>query len=99
VWTRENGWPIDKADDAAEFRRLQDAAKVRHPDGRHYYGHEMRNTTATLLLEADIDPVTITAIMGHSSWVVSAGYMKAREPRLRAAMEQIAEALRPRELT
>lgn len=98
VWTRPNGWPIDKADDAEEFRALQAAAGVQHPSGRPYVGHEMRNTTATLLLEAGVDPVVITAILGHSSWATSVGYMKARDTRLRAAMEQVAVALRPKEL-
>ena len=95
VWVRPNGWPIDKADDAAEFRDLQAAACVRHPSGRPYFGHEIRNTTATLLLEAGADPVTITAILGHSSWATSAGYMTARVGPMRAAMEQIAAALTP----
>lgn len=99
VWVRPNGWPIDKADDSAEFRAMQDAAKVRHPAGRHYTTHEMRNTTAQLLLEAGVDPVVITAILGHSNWATSTGYMKARQGPLRDAMEQIAAALRPRELT
>ena len=94
VWVRPNGWPIDKADDAEEFRALQAAAGVRHPSGRPYFGHEIRNTTATLLLEADVDPVTITAILGHSSWATSAGYMKARSGPMRHAMEQIAAALK-----
>lgn len=98
VWTRPNGWPIDKADDATEFRSLQDAAGVKHPAGRFYVGHEMRNTTAQLLLEAGVDPVVITAILGHSNWATSVGYMKARAGSLRGAMEQVATAFRPKEI-
>jgi integrase len=96
VWTREDGWPIDKADDAEEFRTLQAAAGVKHPAGRPYYPHEMRNTTAQLLLEAGVDPVVITAILGHSDWATSARYTKARLARMREAMEQIAAELRPK---
>jgi integrase len=95
VWVRANGWPIDAADDLAEFHALQLAAGVRHPGGRPYTVHEMRNTTAQLLLEAGVDPVTITAILGHSSWATSTGYMVGRAGPMRAAMEQIAAALRP----
>lgn len=98
VWVRPNGWPIDKADDAAEFRRLQEAAGVTHPSGRPYWGHEARNTTATLLVEADVDPIVITAILGHSNWATSAGYAKARAARMGDAMERIATELRPREI-
>jgi integrase len=96
VWVRDNGWPIDKRDDADEFRRLQTAAGVKHPTGRPYFGHEMRNTTATLLLESGVDPVTITAILGHSDWATSVGYMSARPEQMRAAMEGIAAAFRPK---
>ena len=98
VWTRANGWPIDKADDAAEFKALQAAAGVRHPSLRPFYGHEIRNTTATLLKEAGADEVTITAILGHSSFVTSKGYISARQAGLRDALERVADAFRPREL-
>lgn len=96
VWVRENGWPIDKADDTEEFQRLQAAAGVHHPAGRPYKPHEMRNTTAQLLLEAGVDPVVITAILGHANWATSARYTKARMARMREAMEQIAIELRPK---
>ncbi|MDN7120252.1 tyrosine-type recombinase/integrase family protein [Nocardioides sp. ChNu-153] len=92
LWCREDGWPIDKADDSKVWRALQDAANVKHPSGRHYYGHEIRNTTATLLLEARVDPVIITAILGHSSIVTSRGYMTARSDALTAALEGVEAA-------
>ena len=98
VWTRPNGWPIDKADDAAEFKALQAAAGVKHPTGRPFYGHEVRNTTATLLLEAGVDEVTITAILGHSSYATSRGYMTARMAERRKALESVARAFEPRAL-
>lgn len=89
VWARGDGWPIDKADDAEQWRALQRAANVVHPSGRPFYGHEMRNTTATLLAEFGVDEVIITAIMGHSSIATSRGYARGRQPAMRAAMEQI----------
>lgn len=98
IWVREDGWPIAKADDTAEFHALQKAAGVKHPIGRYFTPHEIRNTTAQLLLDAGIDPVIITAILGHSDWTTSVVYMKARAGKLVAAMERVAEALQPKAL-
>ena len=98
LWTRGNGWPVDKAHDAAEFRELQQAAGVRHPRGRPFYVHEIRNTTATLLMEAGVDEVTITAILGHSSYATSRGYMTARLDQRLKALEDVAAAFRPKEI-
>lgn len=89
VWARSDGWPIDKAEDAEAWRALQERAKVQHPTGRPYVGHEMRNTTATLLAELGVDEVVITAIMGHSSIATSRGYARGRQPAMRAALEGI----------
>lgn len=98
IWVRKDGWPIAKADDTAEFQALQKAGGVKHPSGRFYKGHEVRNTTAQLLLEAGVDPVIITAILGHANWTTSVIYMKARAGKLRAAMEEVAAAFRPKEI-
>jgi integrase len=92
VWARDNGWPIDKAADASEWRELQDAAGVRHPSGRYYVGHEMRNTTATLLAEAGVEPTVITAIIGHSSYATTQGYIAARADAMRAAIRNVEQA-------
>ncbi|TIC78822.1 site-specific integrase [Nocardioides sp. GY 10127] len=93
VWARADGWPIDKADDAAEFRALQKAAGVAHPSGRPFVGHEMRNTAAQILKELGVDDVTITAILGHSSYVTSRGYMTSRLAEKRRAIESAAALL------
>lgn len=93
VWARANGWPIDKADDAEEWRALQRAAGVAHGgDDRPYFGHEMRNTTATLLAEYGVDEAIITAILGHAAIAVSRAYVRARQPAMRAALEQVERA-------
>ena len=41
--------------------------------------HEARNTTATLLVEAGVDPKIIKAILGHSSIVTSRGYLHVNQ--------------------
>lgn len=91
IWYHPEGDP-PKRDDAAWYA-LQDAAEVRHPSGRHYTIHEARHSTATLLLEADVDPATITAILGHSSFASSRAYMHARTDRLADALGKVAERL------
>lgn len=96
VWPRENGLPRNKQVDAAEFRALQDVAQIANFDGkegRRYDGHEMRHTTATLLLEAGVDPEVIKAILGHSSIITSRGYMHVNQDLARKAMESVAERL------
>jgi integrase len=92
IWTRPDGRPIPKKDDAAEFRTLQVTAGVRHPSGRPYVGHEIRNTTATLLAEAGVEPTIIQAILGHSSYAISQGYIAARRGPMLAAMREVESA-------
>jgi integrase len=92
VWTRTDGRPIPKEDDAEEFRVLQRAAGVKHPSGRLYVGHEIRNTTATLLAEAGVEPTIIQAILGHSSYAISQGYIAARRGPMMAAMREVEAA-------
>lgn len=97
IWARDNGWPIDKADDAEAFRALQRAAGVSKGDG-FYTGHEMRNTCATILTVAGVDPATITAILGHSSWATSLGYVTSQIEHMRAALRSVNAAYQPKEL-
>lgn len=107
IWARPNGWPIDKADDADTFRALQVAAGVRkgevvdsdgNPVDLLYTGHEMRNTCATILTLAGVDPATITAILGHSSWSTSLGYVTSQIENMRVALAGVNAAYKPREL-
>jgi len=89
VWPRPDGKPqTDKADRAAWYA-LTDEAKVRHPSGRRYVLHEARGTTATLLLAAEVDEKIITAIMGHSTILMSRAYMSVDEEMLRGALEKV----------
>jgi integrase len=92
LWTRADGWPVDAADDTEEFQALQVAAGAKHPTGRPFHGHEIRNTTATLLNELGVDEVTITAILGHTSIKTSRIYMKGRQAPMIAAMRAVEAA-------
>lgn len=93
VWPALDGGPTDPKVDDAEWYGLQGAAEVGHPAGRFYTIHEGRHTTATLLLEARIDPAVIVAILGHSSIVTSQGYMHVDTRQSLDAMTAVAERL------
>lgn len=83
-------WPDasdDKADRAA-WRALCADAGVGPFDL-----YACRHTTATLLREAGVDDVTITAIMGHASILSTKPYMHATDSRARAALEELAGRL------
>lgn len=92
VWA-EDGRPTRKVTDADEWRELQDVAGVRHASGRYYYGHEARHTTATLLMTANVDPHTVTAILGHSSITTSRGYQHVDSELARRAMSEVARIM------
>lgn len=85
--------PARAKDDRAAWKALQDQAGVRHVSGRYYTLYEARHTTATLLLEASVDPETVKAIMGHSSIAVSRGYQHVSQELTRRALEGIAGRL------
>jgi len=86
---RRGAWPRNPASDRDAFDALQDAAEVRHPTGRHYTVHEMRNTTATLLMELKIPESVRIAIMGHSSITTTRGYEHVDIAQARLALEQV----------
>lgn len=104
VWPRPNGRPQNKQLDTRAWVALQDRAQVAKVEdapgvdgakvGRRYHGHEMRHTTATLLLEAGIDTEIIKAIMGHSSIITTRGYQHVNQELARRALVQIASTLR-----
>lgn len=96
VWPRPNGRPQTADGDAESWREMQDTAQVARVDGtegRRYGIHEMRHSTATLLLESGVDPETVKSVMGHSSIVTSRGYMHVGQPLARDAMEKVAGRL------
>ena len=54
---------------------------------------EARNTTASLLLAAGVDPFIITQILGHTNITTSQGYMRVAESQKREAIESVAGLL------
>lgn len=85
--------PENKASDLRGWKDLQAAAGVSKEDGGHFVLHEARNTTATLLLAAHVDPFIITQILGHTSIVTSQGYMRVSQDQERSALERVANML------
>lgn len=92
VWPDENGRPRDAKDDREIWWSIQTEAKVKHPSGRLYKGHETRHTTATLLLELGVPKDIVEAIMGHSKFVAAYDHAN-RQPKIREALEGLAKTL------
>ena len=93
VWPNASGGPLRSNKDRANWKALQDKAGVHKPDGSYFVIHEARNTTASLLLAAGVDPFIITQILGHTSITTSQGYMRVAESQKRQAIEQVAGLL------
>lgn len=97
VWPTAAGGPASSKADDEEWYALQTTVGQGHPGaggvGRFFTVHEARHTTATLLLEAGVDPAVITAILGHSTIVTSRGYMHVNTAPLADAMSRVAARL------
>lgn len=93
VWPRLDGLSRDEDDDLQDWKDIQEAANVAHPDGRRYVLHEARHSTATLLHEAGTDSEIIRMIVGHSSMASTRGYLHLSDKRAREALEGIASTL------
>lgn len=101
VWPMADGTPRQYKTDNTEWYALQAAAGVTHPtrvtkdgDPAPYTIHETRHTTATLLLEAGVDPVIIVQIIGHSSIITTRSYQHVRTGPALQALDMVAERLR-----
>lgn len=90
IWT-DDGMPIKDEDDRAAWHAIQAQAGVAHPSGRPWHGHELRHTTATLLLEAGVDRAVIEAILGQAVLVES--YLHVGQEQARKALEAVASQL------
>lgn len=84
--------PVRPERDRKEWEALQERAGVKHPSGRPYLIHEVRHTTATLLLELKVEPAVIEAILGHAALVRA--YLHVSTDLSRAALEKVADRLR-----
>lgn len=97
VWpgrtTRAGTWPKNPAADRDEWEAIQAAVGVTHPAGRPFHVHEIRHTTATLLMELKIPESIRTAIMGHSTIASTRGYEFVDIAQSRAALEGVGRLL------
>lgn len=97
VWpgrtTKAGTWPRNKASDIDQWEAIQADVGVAHPSGRPYGTHEIRHTTATLLMELKVPESVRIAIMGHSSIASTRGYEFADTAQTRAALEQLSARL------
>lgn len=93
VWPSRRGTPALHTDDLDEWHAIQGAACVGHPAGRYYHVHECRNVTATQLRDADVDPLVITSLLGHSDIATSQAYMRVDRPARLDALRKVAGAL------
>jgi len=96
VWPTADGMPRSEVDDRRAWWALQDGAQVARVDdttGRRYELHEARHTTATMLLEAGVDPKVVEVILGHSSIITSRGYQHVSQALARKALDDGASRL------
>lgn len=82
------GAPIPPRRDWQEWHDLLVGYKIPHIEP-----HEMRHTTATLLMEMNVPDEVIGAILGHSSTVTTRGYQHANLEVSRNALNGLAAKL------
>ncbi len=89
IFTRDDGRPIDPADDSAEWHASLAAAGL--PD---VGGHSARHTCNTILTELGVPVDVRQAILGHASRAVNeAVYTHTSDVRVIDAMKQLSAAL------
>ncbi|GAB2584643.1 site-specific integrase [Streptomyces capparidis] len=89
VFTTPTGGPIDPANMTRRFGRLLDRAGL-----RRIRFHDLRHSTATLLLEQGVDLVVIKELLGHAHIGVTAGvYAHVRLRLQRQAIDTLGHAL------
>ncbi|MEU6120393.1 tyrosine-type recombinase/integrase [Streptomyces sp. NPDC047123] len=91
IFTTPKGRPLDPTNLTRRFRRLLHCAEL-----RTIRFHDLRHSTATLLLEQGIDLVVIKELLGHAHIGVTAGvYAHVRLRLQRQAIDTLGNALRP----
>lgn len=97
VWpgrtTKAGTWPRNPASDIDQWAAIQRAAGIAHPAGRPYGTHEIRHTTATLLLELRVPESIRMAIMGHATIEATQIYETVDQSLTREALERVAGLL------
>lgn len=86
-------WPRNPASDRAEWKAIQKRLGIAHSAGRPYHVHEIRHTTATLLLELGVPESVRVAIMGHSTVASTRAYEHVDLAQARVALQQAADRL------
>ncbi|MCH0561470.1 site-specific integrase [Streptomyces sp. MUM 16J] len=90
VFTTPTGRPLDPANLTRRFGRLLDRAGL-----RRIRFHDLRHSTATLLLEQGVDLVVIKELLGHAHIGATAGvYAHVRLRLQRQAIDTLSNALR-----
>lgn len=84
VWTAEDGRPIGPREDYEAWDDALSAAGL--PDVPL---HAARHTTATLLLEAGVDPMIIAQILGHVSILTTQQYAHVDQTLARQALGKL----------
>lgn len=97
IWSgraiKSGTWPRNPASDREQWEAIQAAAKVAHPSGRPYHVHEIRHSTATLLMDLKVAESVRIAIMGHSAISSTRPYEHADMSQLASALEGVAGVL------
>ncbi|WP_435972250.1 tyrosine-type recombinase/integrase [Streptomyces sp. Qhu_M48] len=89
VFTTPTGLPLDPANLTRRFRSFLDRAGL-----RRIRFHDLRHSTATLLLEQGVDLVVIKELLGHAHIGVTAGvYAHVRLQLQRDAIDALGHAL------
>jgi integrase len=88
-----DGHPVGDKQDTQAWRALQDTANVRHPAGRYYKIHEIRHSTATLLMALGVPIEVRMAILGHSVMETTMDYSHSDLVLMRDALDKAAERL------
>ncbi|MFE9256292.1 tyrosine-type recombinase/integrase [Streptomyces sp. NPDC006879] len=91
VFTTPQGKPLDPTNLTRRFRRLLHSSGL-----RTIRFHDLRHSTATLLLEQGVDLVVIKELLGHAHIGVTAGvYAHVRLRLQRQAIDTLGNALGP----
>uniref|UniRef100_UPI003D722A95 tyrosine-type recombinase/integrase n=1 Tax=Streptomyces albogriseolus TaxID=1887 RepID=UPI003D722A95 len=91
VFTTPTGRPLDPANLTRRFRSFLDRAEL-----RRIRFHDLRHSTATLLLEQGVDLIVIKELLGHAHIGVTAGvYAHVRLRLQRQAIDTLNDALSP----
>ncbi|MEU8842974.1 tyrosine-type recombinase/integrase [Streptomyces roseus] len=91
VFTTPTGTPLDPANLTRRFRSFLNRAGL-----RHIRFHDLRHSTATLLLEQGVDLIVIKELLGHAHIGVTAGvYAHVRLRLQRQAIDTLGNALGP----